>query len=124
MSIDETQAAAIFYIERGWQPVPLYPRSKRPIGDAWQDRRRTKADVAKDFIDGVNVGLLTGGASHGLADGDLDTVEARTLASHYLPQTESRFGYDGLVTHVLYIAANCSDFLTLQFRDPICQRPS
>jgi hypothetical protein len=39
--------AALDYIRRGWNPVPLEYGTKKPIGDKWQNRIIT--EIAPDF---------------------------------------------------------------------------
>jgi Bifunctional DNA primase/polymerase, N-terminal len=79
---------ALEYISRGWAPVPIPHKSKRPIGDEWQKLRITETD-ARQWFNGEeqNIGVRLGGLSDGLADVDLDTTEAGRAAPYFLPRT-------------------------------------
>lgn len=81
------------YIERGWAPIPVPHRSKKPVLDEWQKLRIQEADVPK-YFDGphLNIGVVLGAASGNLVDADLDCPEALILAESFLPPTESVFG--------------------------------
>jgi hypothetical protein len=105
------------YLNQGNQPVPLYPRSKRPIGDGWQNFRLKADGLPSAFSNGENIGILTGAPSGGLADVDKDCDEAIALARSYLPATGWVFGRENHITHELF-GLEPTDFATLQFRDP------
>jgi hypothetical protein len=77
------------YIERGFAPIPVPHKSKRPVLDGWQKLRITEADLPKYFPAGKrrNVGLLLGEPSGGLIDIDLDSSEAVRAAAYLLPPT-------------------------------------
>jgi putative DNA primase/helicase len=79
---------ALEYIGRGWAVVPVPFKSKRPAGGAWQNLRITEADARQWFNgEAQNVGVLLGEASGGLADIDLDCIEAVRVAPYFLPRT-------------------------------------
>ncbi|MGM4958189.1 bifunctional DNA primase/polymerase [Bradyrhizobium sp. 604_D8_N2_3] len=85
--------AARAYIARGWNPVPIPFKSKKPNGDGWQERVIGEADVQKYFKGKEqNVGVVLGPSSNDLTDLDLDCSEAIALASHALPRTSAMFG--------------------------------
>ena len=105
------------YVNQGIQPVPLHPRSKRPIADGWQNVRLTADDLPGAFSRGENIGILTGSPSDGLADVDKDCDEALAISKHFLPQTSTAFGRENQITHELFRLAP-TDFPTIQFRDP------
>jgi hypothetical protein len=74
---------AIGYRRRGWTPVPVVFRGKRPVGEAWQHRRITE-ETARQYFNGAgsggyNIGLQLGAASGGLTDIDLDAVRRSSL---------------------------------------------
>lgn len=75
------------YLARGWCPVPVPYRKKRPVLDAWQTLRPTPDALPKLFPGTGNVGIILGEPSHGLADVDLDCLEAIELAPSFLPPT-------------------------------------
>ena len=91
-SPNEARDVAIELIRRGWQPVPIPRGKKAPVLARWQHLRLTEADVGRLFEEGQNIGVLTGGASGGLIDVDLDCDEAVVLAPAFLPSTRMRSG--------------------------------
>ena len=84
---------ALEYIARGWNPLPLPFRSKRPEGSAWQSRIIDAATAPLHF-NGVqsNIGIILGPSSRGLTDIDLDCQEAIAVAPFILPRTGAIFG--------------------------------
>jgi len=81
---------ALEYIGRGWSPIPIPHKSKRPIGNKWQKLRITQASARQWFNgDPQNIGVLLGEASGGLADTDLDCQEAIAAAAFFLPATRT-----------------------------------
>jgi hypothetical protein len=112
---------ALSYINRGWNPVPVRPRSKKPFEDEWQARTIT-AENAEQFFNGaeLNVGVQLGPTSGGLTDVDCDCPEAIAIAPYLLPQTAARFGRPSKPRpHWLYITdlSEHSDKATIQFLD-------
>src|SRR2546422_6374111 len=88
-----TPDAAREYLSRGWQPIPVPHRSKKPALKGWPDLRLTAADLARHFNgQPSNLGILLGEPSGGLVDADLDCAEALHLAPAFLPPTGSCFG--------------------------------
>ena len=70
-------ATARAFLARGWAPIPVPYRSKRPILKGWQNLRPADADLAQHFNGGLqNIGVLLGEPSGGLVDVDLDSPEA------------------------------------------------
>jgi hypothetical protein len=115
--------AAENYISRGWNPVPIGYRSKKPsLGLGWHNVRITPENVTTHFNGAPqNIGVQMGPASDGLTDGDLDSPEARALAPAFLPTTEAVFGRPTApASHWLYTTdlADSVDRATLQFKDP------
>ena len=53
--------AALDYLRRGWQPIPVPHRSKKPALKGWPDLRLSAADFGRHF-DGQpsNMGVLLG----------------------------------------------------------------
>ena len=108
---------ALDYIGRGWSPIPVRFRGKKPLHDDWSKLRITR-ETAAGYFNGarLNVGVLMGEASGGLADVDLDCREALALAARFLPPTGSIFGRQGKPgSHRLYVSAVPK---TVQFQDP------
>ncbi|MBX3452493.1 MAG: bifunctional DNA primase/polymerase [Planctomycetaceae bacterium] len=112
--------AAREYVRRGWHVVPVPFKQKRPIINEWEQLRLTEADLAAYFNQPANIGMILGEPSGGLVDVDLDCVEARAIASKYLPPTSARTGRAGAAnSHWWYIAA---DAKTVQHRDPVTRK--
>jgi hypothetical protein len=68
--------AAVAWIRKGFSPVPVPYRSKRPILTGWE-RLEITADMASQYFNGEkqNIGLLLGD-KFGSADVDCDCPEA------------------------------------------------
>jgi hypothetical protein len=79
--------AARNYLARGWEIVPIKPRSKQPRMKDWPNTHIALREVSRHFRGGDNIGLLLGAASGGLVDVDLDCSEALQLAPVFLPAT-------------------------------------
>src|SRR4051812_41110558 len=81
------------YAVRGWNPVPLLWKTKKPIDAGWPTRVITAANVDRFFNSKqMNVGVVLGPSSHGLVDLDLDCDEAAVIAPAVLPPTKAIFG--------------------------------
>lgn len=112
--------AAREYVRRGWCVVPIPFKQKRPVIKGWEQLRLTDADLAEYFDQPANIGLILGEPSSGLVDVDLDCVEARAIASKYLPTTKAKTGRAGAAdSHWWYIA---TDAKTVQHRDPVTRQ--
>jgi hypothetical protein len=104
------------YQQRGWCPIPL--EGKRPTTQNWQNARYAETELESVFPDGHNVGVISGEASGGLVDIDLDCAEARSLASTFLPPTPAKFGRKSTPnSHRLYNVTP-SSFKTERLADP------
>src|SRR5262245_66619750 len=102
MTVTPTIAdAATAYAERGWKPIPIHRKTKKPIGKEWQKR----AFDPKQFNGNAqNVGVQLGEPSGGLTDVDLDSMTAIGLAPQFLPETNAVFGHRSKpASHALYI---------------------
>ena len=82
-------AAAADYHERGWKPVPVNRKSKKPIGKNWQNKPYSPTQFNGNS---QNVGIQLGAISGGLVDIDLDEKAAIGLAPEFLPPTGAVFG--------------------------------
>ena len=126
MSVHERMSAletARSYIQRGWNPVPVPDKSKKPIGEGWQKRIIDETNV-EQFFNGrpQNVGVLMGPTSGGLSDVDLDCSEAIAIAPYVLPKTGAKFGRDlSMDLHWLYVTTLGAtvEEATVQFEDPV-----
>ena len=113
---------ALGYIQRGWNPVPIPPRMKRPLDDEWQ-LRRIDAAAAPNYFNGApqNIGVQLGPASGGLTDVDLDCPEAVAIAPYLLPKTGAIFGRASKrASHQLYLTdlSSTLDSAAVQLKDP------
>lgn len=101
--------AAQSYIDRGWQVVPLRPKSKKCISETdW----RTKEYTVEDFQDDYNIGLKSYG---GLIDVDCDCTEAVAMAEVFLPRTGAIYGRASRrKAHWLYRCLDIKDPLALK----------
>jgi hypothetical protein len=78
---------------RGWAPLPVPFRTKRPTLKGWPDLRLTEDELGAHFNGAPqNVGVILGAPSGNLVDIDLDAREAMALADRFLPRTGSEFG--------------------------------
>jgi putative DNA primase/helicase len=112
--------AALAWVRKGFSPVPVPHRSKRPVVDEWQ-RLDITADNAGQYFNGLpqNVGLLMGD-KFGSTDVDCDCVEAITAARDLLPETGLIFGRQSKpFSHYLY--RSDPPLRTQQFHDPLDQ---
>ena len=104
--------AARLYMGWGWAVVPVEYRQKKTD---WPNV--TKDNVHKHFPPNkeMNIAVLLGPASGGLADVDLDCPEAIALAPYYLPNT-ARFGREtAKASHWLFEVSECAP--TFQAKD-------
>jgi hypothetical protein len=84
---------ALAYAKRGWNPVPLPYKTKKPVDDGWQNRVIREDDVPRYFNGHAqNIGVIMGPSSGGLTDVDLDCPEAIAIAPFILPRTGAIFG--------------------------------
>lgn len=87
-----TQKAATAYLSRGWCAIPVPAKTKNPGRKHWESERYEPGDVPHVFGGDLNIGIHCGEPSNGLVDVDLDTREARSLASVFLPPTSRVHG--------------------------------
>jgi hypothetical protein len=101
MSPQTIAAAAIDYARRGWKPVPIGRKSKKPTDKGWQKR---SFDPAQFNGNAQNVAVQLGAVSNGLADVDLDCTDAIGFATEFLPATGAIFGRRSKpCSHQLYV---------------------
>ncbi len=84
---EQRQRAAAALIRRGVAVIPVPAGEKNPGRPGWQDLRLTLDDVPAAWSNGANIGILTGEASGGRVDVDLDASEAVKIAGRFLPPT-------------------------------------
>lgn len=112
--------AAITRIQKGFSPVPVPHRSKRPVLKEWQ-RLEITTEVASQYFNGAsqNIGVLLGD-KFGSADVDCDCPEAITAARELLPETGLIFGRQSKpLSHFFY--RSDPPARTAQFIDPLDQ---
>ncbi|TCM62267.1 bifunctional DNA primase/polymerase [Rhizobium sp. BK068] len=115
---------ALDYISRGWTPVPVLPRGKRPTVAKWQTAVIDRGNAAHYFDrPDLNIGVILGNRSSGLVDIDLDRPEARACAPYFLPPTGALFGRPSSTdSHWLYISDLATDpqitVASVRFTDP------
>jgi len=84
-------AEALRLIKLGMRPVPVPYRTKTPLMAGWPSLRISKSDVSNYFDSKrQNIGVILG--VNGLADIDLDCLEAIAAADGLLPSTDVVFG--------------------------------
>ena len=110
--------AALSWIRRGFSPVPVPSKTKRPILDNWQKLEITAETASQYFTDQAqNIGVLLGDR-YGSTDIDCDCPEAITAARHLLPETGLIFGRQSKPSsHYLY--RSDPPIRTQQFHDPL-----
>lgn len=77
--------AALQYLARGWQIVPLEPKGKKCIHNDWMTRTYGADDIPLDH----NIGIKS---FSGIVDIDCDCPEAVTMAEAFLPKTQAVYG--------------------------------
>lgn len=99
------------YLFRGWKPVPVPYREKRPVVLDWPNRDFRP----EDFTTPSNIGVKLGEPSGWLVDVDLDSLEAVKLADAFLPVTAAVFGHKSKPrSHWLYYSEGAK---TERFQD-------
>jgi hypothetical protein len=105
------------YYGRGWMPVRIAFKSKRPTAEEWQKIKGSATYIDSAFSqEPCNIGVRLGSASGGLIDIDLDCPEATALAAAVLPPTDAIFGRKSAPrSHWLYSVASGEAFT--QYKD-------
>ncbi|RMH27334.1 MAG: hypothetical protein D6693_05490, partial [Planctomycetota bacterium] len=113
--------AARRYIARGFQPIPIAPRSKAPVRARWSESRIDADDVPLLFTEESNIGLLLGEPSGCLVDVDLDDPDARARADEFLPPTGAVSGRASSPrSHRWYV---CRGAPFRRYFDPVTRKP-
>lgn len=110
--------AAIEWIRRGFSPVPIPHRTKKPVLDGWQ-RLEITVDAAPQYFDSrpQNIGVFLGD-KFGSTDVDCDCLEAIRAARELLPETGLIFGrHSKPFSHFFY--RSDPPLPTQQFHDPL-----
>jgi hypothetical protein len=97
------EAAAYYHDNRGWNPVPVSRRTKKPFEKEWQNLPYSPERFTQRKV--LNVSIQLGPRSGWLVDVDLDSKEALAFADYFLPSTDGVFGrLSKPRSHRLYIA--------------------
>ena len=64
------------YLRRGWCPIPVAFKSKKPNAPDWQHMQLREEELERVFSGEINIGVILGPKSSGLTDVDLDCPEA------------------------------------------------
>ena len=104
------------YLARGWAPVPILFREKRPVDDGWPSMRLTDADLVTHFSRPSNIGIILGEPSGWLVDVDLDCDETVALAATLFPSACAFGRASKRRSHLLFVAPGAK---TQRFIDPI-----
>jgi hypothetical protein len=81
------------YIDHGFAPIPIRYKSKQPVHKGWTELTISKDDIGTHSNERpINIGILTGQASDGLVDIDIDDTDALRFAPWFLPETKCIFG--------------------------------
>src|SRR5271157_56407 len=100
-----------------YQPIPLN-HGQKTVADRDAYSPAYQFDASRWETEQLNIGLLTGPTKHGPIDVDLDSKEAISLASHFLPPTFAVFGRPSKgKSHYLY-ETEATTFPLIQFKDP------
>jgi hypothetical protein len=110
------------FFARGWNPVPVKHREKKPMAKEWQRLRLSEAQLANHFgSEPMNVGIQLGRNSGGLVDVDHDAPESLSVASRLMPGTACIFGRaSNPASHRLYVSTLWEqiDKAAVRFEDP------
>ena len=110
------QERAREYLERGWQPLPLVAKGKKPTQDEWQKLKIGKDQIHSYFTDASNIGTLLGEPSGWLIDIDCDSEMAVAVADKLMPATGLSFGRRSTGrAHLLYVSEGVK---SQRFKDP------
>ncbi len=109
--------AARRWVARGFLPVPVPFRQKRPVLDGWQKLRLRDEDLARYFdSQPQNIGILLGD-DFGTVDIDCDCLEAVAAAVEFVPATGMCFGRKSKpASHYIYRAVPAPRYR--KFADP------
>jgi hypothetical protein len=121
-AFNSVEEAAVWYVSLGFFPVPVDYRGKKPKGNDWE-KLRIDAALVPRYFNGTaqNIGALMGISTTGtlgLADVDLDALEALSIAPRYLPDTRFIFGrLSKPASHWVYFSDPAVQIR--QFEDPL-----
>ena len=113
----ERPLVELYLLVRDPAYTSLKPKSKEPVGSAWQNNPKSPELVLHEHRKlGNNIGLINGSLS-GVVDVDLDCEEAVALAPVFLPEALAEFQHSGNARgHMLFRTPNAGK--TQQFKCP------
>lgn len=121
----EVGDAVARYLDLGFAPIPIEPRTKAPRLSGWPTLDVGNYEHPEQFhelFEGRGVGLLLGERSGGLVDVDLDSAEAVTIARAALPFTLLSGRPSSPGSHLWYRAKGAIS--TEKFIDPVATAAS
>ena len=89
---NNTHAAAAYYHQQGYRPVPIPAKEKGPRIKDWPNYQFDAATSARDFPAGCNIGLIMGA---GILCVDLDHERVLSIAEQFLPPSGCVIGRPG-----------------------------
>jgi hypothetical protein len=96
--------AAATLIRRGVAVIPVPDGEKNPGRPGWEALRITEEEIADNWTNGQNVGVLCGEPSGWRVDVDLDSDEAVKIAFRFLPATLTSGRVGRPHSHCWYVA--------------------
>lgn len=133
----EIVKAVVDAVGRGYQVIPLAPKSKRPMLSSWphwkwpenvteEEIRKQLEEWSSNLAAGehLNLGVSLGDASHRLVDVDLDHYRTARLKDYFLPPTPARSGRPGKPSsHYWYLVEEGTLLGTRQHKMPRTLQP-
>jgi P4 family phage/plasmid primase-like protien len=99
------------YFAAAWKPIRLHGETKKCVDREWQKRWVSEEEILAWHAAGGGVGIQVGPHSGHIVAVDLDTVEARTLAPKFLPDTlKAGKELEDLPSHWVYRSEGASYF--------------
>jgi hypothetical protein len=117
------EAARLYLMRWGFTSMPVESQSKKPLFKDWGNTEITEETLPNLFFDeSLNVGIILGPRSGGLADVDLDCAESRALAPYLLPETGLIRGRKSAPGSGYLYTATGENAKYVETRDPILSR--
>jgi D5 N terminal like/Bifunctional DNA primase/polymerase, N-terminal len=97
------------YLAVQWKPIRLAGESKKPVDDGWPETWVSEEELIAWYERGGSIGIQVGRHSDHIVAVDLDTPEARVLASRFLPETlKAGKERESLPSHWIYRSVGAS----------------
>jgi hypothetical protein len=104
VNTEKRRRAAATLIRRGVAVIPVPDGEKNPGRPGWEALRITEEEIADNWTNGQNVGVLCGEPSGWRVDVDLDSDEAVKIAFRFLPATLTSGRVGRPHSHCWYVA--------------------